>query len=145
MDDQGAMRVLHGITHDTKEPQPGFERQTLGGAPFGDGDAIDELHDEIRCAVGREPAVEEARDVGVEQMGEHLSLGPKALDGVRVAWARTHELDRHFLPILAVGALGAVDGAHAAMAEGADESPRSETGAEQRVGVVVSVRLLDRR
>ena len=28
VDDQGAMRVLHGITHHTKEPQPGLERQT---------------------------------------------------------------------------------------------------------------------
>ena len=134
MDHQGAMRVLHGIAHHAKQPQPCVERQAFGGAPFRDRDAIDELHDEIRCSVRRKPAVDETSDVGMDQVCEHLSLGAKALDGVRVARARAHEFDRHFLPILTISALGAVHRAHTATSEDADEAPRPERAAEQRIG-----------
>ena len=108
------------------------------------GNAVDELHHQIRRPVGREAAVEQAGDVGMGQLGEHLSFGAKALDGVGVARARSEDLDGDVLPILAVGALGAIDRAHAAASEDAHEAPRPETAADQRIGVSQR-RMPDRR
>ena len=70
----------------------------------------------------------------MDQAGQHLSLGAKTLDGVRVTRARTHQLDRDFLSILAVGPLGPVHGAHAAVTEGAQQTPWPKTVAEHRIG-----------
>ena len=109
VNDEGAMRVLDGVTHHAKQAQPRLERKTLSGAPFVDRNAVDQLHDQIRRPVGREAAVEQTGDVGMGQLCEHLSLGAKALDGVGVARARSEDLDGDLLPILAVCALGAID------------------------------------
>jgi hypothetical protein len=87
MDDQGAMGVLHGITDHAKQAQALLERAPLRAAPFIDGYAVNQLHDQIRGSVGGKAAVEQPCDVGVSQMCEHLSLGAQALDGVRVARA----------------------------------------------------------
>ena len=97
--------------------------------------AVDELHHEIGRAFGRDAAVEQARDVGMGQMCEHLSFGQKAIDGVGVARARSEDLDSHLLPIVAVCALGAIDRAHTAASENADQAPGPETAADQRTGV----------
>ena len=92
MNDEGAMRVLHRITHHAKQAQPRLEWKTLGGAPFVDRDTLDELHDQIRHPVWREAAVEQGADVGMSQLGEHLTFGAKALDGVGVGRARSRIL-----------------------------------------------------
>ena len=62
-----------------------------------------------------------------------LSLGAKTLDCVRVTWTRTHQLDRDFLSILAIGSLGTVHRAHSAVSEGAQQAPWPKTVAEQRI------------
>ena len=129
--DEGAVRVLHGLAHRAKQTKTSFKRQTLGGAPFRDRNSVHELHDEVGCAVGRESAVDETGDAGMDQARQHLSLSAKALDGVRVARARTHKLDRHLLAILTIGSLGPVHRAHAAVSEGAQQTPWSKTVAEQ--------------
>ena len=134
VDDQRAVRVLHRVAHDAKQPEPRLERQTLRRAPFGDRNTVNQLHHEIGCAIGCEPAVEERRDVGMDQAGEHLALCTKPLERVGVPRARPHQLDSHFLPIVAVGAFGAVHRAHTAAAENAQKTPRAETSAKQRIG-----------
>ena len=70
----------------------------------------------------------------MDQAGQHLPLGAKTLDGVRVTRTRTHQLDRDFLSILAIGSLGPVHRAHAAVPEGAQQTPWPKTVAEQRIG-----------
>ena len=134
MHDKGAVRVLHGLADHTEETQTSFKRQALGGTPVRDRDAIHELHDEVGRSVGRESPIDETGDVGINQSGQHLSLGAKTLDGVRVARARTHKLDCDFLSILAIGSLGPVHGAHAAVPEHAQKTPWPKTVADQRIG-----------
>ena len=135
VNDEGAMRVLDRVAHHAKQAQPSLERKTLSGAPFADRNAVDELHHQIRSPIGREAAVEQTRDVGMGQLCEHLSLGTKAIDGVGVARARSEDLDSHFLSIVAVCALGAIDGTHAAASENADQAPRPEAAADQGTDV----------
>ena len=67
--DERAVRVLHRLAHHAKEPQTFFKRQALGGTPFGDRDAVHELHHEVGSSVGRESAVDETGDVGMDQAG----------------------------------------------------------------------------
>ena len=103
VDDQGAMGVLDGVAHDAKEGEARLEGQLLAPTPIGDGDAVHELHHEVRRAVGGQPAIEQARDVGMLERGQHLALGAEASDDAAVAGAAPHELDRDLELVLAVG------------------------------------------
>ena len=124
------MRVLDGVADDAEQAQACLEGQRLSAAPVGDGNAVHELHHEEGRAVGREAAVQQAGDVGVLEGRQHLPLGAEALAGIRIARAGAHELDRHLELILAVGARGAVDQAHAAAPDDASQAPRAQRPAQ---------------
>ena len=65
------------------------------------------------------------------QVCEDLSLGTKAVDRVGVARARSEDLDRHLLSIVAIFPLGAIDGTHTAASEDTDQTPWPEATADQ--------------
>jgi hypothetical protein len=62
------------------------------------------------------------------------SFGPEALHAEAVGGAGSRELERRLLVIETVGALGAIDRAHPAATEDADEAPRTQMRAEPRIG-----------
>ena len=84
-------------------------------------------------AVGRGAAVEQARDVRMLQAGHDLPLEAEVADHVVQVEAPPDDLDRDFFLKTLVGALGAVDGAHAAAADVFDDPVRARASADQRV------------
>ena len=79
MDDEMLMGVLHRRAHLEKEREAGVDRQAVDVAVSIDGQAIDVLHHEIRCAVVRGPAIDQSRDVGVIEVREDLPLVTESL------------------------------------------------------------------
>ena len=63
---------------------------------------------------------------GCFERGQHLALGAEALERLSIARPVAHQLDRHLQLILPIGALRAVDDAHAATADDARQAPRAE-------------------
>jgi hypothetical protein len=90
----------------------------------GDGLAFDQLHREVRLTVRARAAVVQARDVRMLERREDAALEMEAAQDLVGIHAALHELQRHPLVELAVGAFREVDGAHAAAAELA---PRCDT------------------
>ena len=126
---QALVRVAHGAADLEEELEPVVDRERPARGPDVDRLALDVLHDEVGHALVGAAAVEEPRDVGVVQRGKDLALGAEARQHVLGVHATLDDLERDPLLVLAVGALGEVDGAHPAPAEladqpvGADESP----------------------
>jgi hypothetical protein len=65
---------------------------------------------------------------------EHLPLGAEAFHAEAVERARPRQFERGFLLIQAIGTLDAIDRAHSATAEHADQTPRSQTRPDSTVG-----------
>src|ERR1035438_5290998 len=79
--------------------------------------AFDILHDVVRRAVRGVSAIQNARDIGVVERGQHLSLLLESQDEFRVCLFPQEELERHILAERAVIADRLEDHAHAASAE----------------------------
>ena len=82
-------------------------------AVLGVGHPFDVFHDQVGDAVFGHPAVQQAGDVGVVEVGQDLALLAKAGDdgvGVHPAF---NQLDGHPLLILIVVPMGGVDHRHA--------------------------------
>ncbi|XIG22339.1 hypothetical protein PRJ39_13815 [Lysobacter enzymogenes] len=103
-------------------------------APQVDGGALDQAHREPGLAVGLDAAVDQHRDAGMVERGEVAAFGQERLDQHRRAQFRAHALERHALLVMAVGAAGLVDRAHAAFGDHLDDAPGAELGADARVG-----------
>ena len=111
--------LLEGAQHDIR-------RRGLFPAPLVERESVDPVHHEIGPAVFGDAAVEQPRDAGMieprqglaferEQSGQVVALGADQLDR-----------DAHLEG--AVGALGAIDLAHAAGAHRLAQSPRTQSG-----------------
>src|SRR6266516_3195853 len=90
-------------------------------------DALYVLHREPGQSIRSDPAVEQPGDVGMIQRGEDLPLLQEPLDSAVVPGApgRQH-LEGDALLVLVVGALGKIDGTHAAAPELAEDAVRTE-------------------
>ena len=64
----------------------------LGGVG-GDGEPVDELHDDVGLPVGRDAAIEEGGDVLVIEVGEDLAFVAEAADGEVALEAAAEELE----------------------------------------------------
>ncbi|MEZ4300478.1 MAG: hypothetical protein R3B70_36370 [Polyangiaceae bacterium] len=113
----------------------------LGREPSGgdvehgaEGDAVDVLHHEVEIAVGGAAEVAGLGDVGVAEVGGGDGLALEAGDDLLArALAGGEELEGDLLAQGLVHRL--VDGAHAALAELADNAvPTGHEGADERVG-----------
>ena len=78
---------------------------------------LDILHNKVRDAVIASPAVDQARNIGVLKPGQDLPFGAKPFHDVRVEPCAFDHFDGDCLPQFVVGALAAVDGAHASPAQ----------------------------
>jgi hypothetical protein len=94
---------------------------------------LDELHCEPRSAVAGEAAVHEPCDVGVLQTRQDLTLGFESPQDLVVVETALDQLEGHRLPERAVGALGAIDGAHAARTDPFLKAPRTDATSRHRV------------
>ena len=91
-------------------------------APAIDTIAGDVFHDQEWASVPGAAPIEQARDVGVIQIGKHLPFAAKARRKRRVTERGMHEFERYLLTIFAVSALGEIDGSHAAATNFAQDS-----------------------
>jgi hypothetical protein len=70
--------------------------------------AFDILHDQVRFALGGQPAVQQHRDVGMLQLGQNLALEEKSPSVVLGARGRAQHFDGDLLLKVAVVAARAV-------------------------------------
>ena len=96
--------------------------------------AVHELHHEVGAAVGRGAAVQQAGDVRVFEVGQHLPLAPEAFDDVGAVQPGADDLDGNLLAEGRVDALAAIDRAHAPGGDPFAETPGAEGQAQGRVG-----------
>ncbi len=127
MHHQVAMRVRHRGADLAEQRQTLLQRVRRVGAPLGQADALDQLHHHVGPAIGRDVAVDEVRDARVVEPGHDLALDLEARQQRR--HVGPHQFDGHMLLELAIGALGGVDLAHAAAADGRNDAPGPEPGA----------------
>ena len=98
-----------------------------------DGLAADELHDEVRQAVGRGAAIEEAGDIGMFEAGHDLPLEAEVANHEVEVETALHDFDGDFLLECLVCAHGPVDRSHAAASDVLDDLVMAEKHADQRV------------
>ena len=111
--------------------EPLVDRQPLLVAVAIDRHALDELHHEVRLAVGGRAAVQQPRDVRMIQRGQRLALGLEpAHDAVGIR-PRPDHLQRRLPPERGIGALGAIHHAHAARAHKRIHAPGADRRADE--------------
>ena len=75
MDDQEAVRVLHGGAGLAEQLKALIQPEVVRGAILVDGPRVaDVLHDEIGLAIIGDSAVEQAADVGMFEIGQNSTL-----------------------------------------------------------------------
>src|SRR5262249_21625014 len=116
VDDALLVSVLHGLTNGYEELTSLAGRQPLLVAIGRDGDALDQLHDEIGPARRRPPSVVHLGDAWVVHQGQRLPLLFKAGDHLRRVHARPNDFDGD-APADRLLLLRGPDLAHAALAE----------------------------
>ncbi len=129
MDDAFLVGVLHCLAHGNEQLQP-----LLGGelAPItnvGDGNALDQLHHEVRPTSLRRAAVEHPGDIGVVHEGQCLALRLEPGYDVARVHARLENLQGH-LAADRLRLLGHEDDAEAALADLLEQF----VGADDRAG-----------
>ena len=134
VDDQVLVRVLDGGADVTKELQARGGVEPVRVAVVDDRLAFDVLHREVRPAVRRAATVEQARDERMLEAGENLPLVAEAADDAVGVHAALEHLDRHALLERIIVADAEIHGAHAAMADLANQAIRAKTSVLADVG-----------
>jgi hypothetical protein len=116
VDDPLLVGVLDGLADRHEQLQPLARRQVLLVAEAGDGDAIDQLHDEERPPGVGGAGVEDAGDALVVHEGQGLAFGLEAGDHLGGVHTGLDDLEGD-LAADGVLLLGHVDDAHAALAD----------------------------
>ena len=115
------MRVMDGGANSLKEFQSLLCVESVLIAMVVDRQPLDVLHHQVRPIFFRRAAVEQARDVGMIERRQNLSLVAKAThDKVRVH-AAANQLDCDLLSILIIIAFAEINRAHAAASELAND------------------------
>lgn len=131
MNDEVAMRVLHGGANPAEQFQATLERQATLVAVAVDRYALDVLHREPRHAVRGHSPVEEAGDVPVVERREDLSLLDESADETLLPRAPPAQQLEGYTPlVLVVGALGEVDDSHPPVPDLSEDA----VGADGRAG-----------
>ena len=114
MNDEVLVGVVNGRANRAEDSQTRIDGQPVLVAILGDRQAIDELHDEVRKAIGSCSAVQDLTDVGVIEAGKNLPFVAKASGSELCAQLRTDDFQGDFLPVLAVRTNGTINRAHPA-------------------------------
>jgi len=134
MHDEVLVREVDGAEDDAKKLDALADGELARGAVLVDGLAFDVLGDEVGNAVIGLAGVEQLDDGGVIEDGEGLALVLEAAEDVVVKETGANELEGDTLAEFAIGALGEVDGAHAAAADLAKDLVGADAAAEHGVG-----------
>ena len=121
MDDALLVRVLHAAADAEEELEPLAEIEAVPVAVVGDRLAGDELHDEVGQPLVGGAGVEHAGDVGVVHHRERLPLALEAREHLVGVHPEADHLEGDGAAE-GLELLGLVDGAHAALAEDADDA-----------------------
>ena len=116
MDDALLVCVLDGVADLDEQLQPLGGVELLVVAVLGDGDALDQLHHEVRPASVGAAGIEHAGDVGMVHHRQRLPLGLEAGDHLLAVHARLDDLERDAAADRLL-LLGHVDHAHAPFAD----------------------------
>ena len=125
------MRVLNAGAHRAEQIEPLLDRQAVLVAVAIDRHAVHQLHHEERLPVRGGAAVHQPRDVGMVERRQRLAFELKAPEDLRRIGARPHDFERGVAAEGGVGALGAVDDAHAAAADDVENAPGADRRADQ--------------
>ena len=130
------MRVGDRVADGEEEADALVDPQPLPGAELVDRLTVDQFDDDVGEAVLGGSAVEEPRDVGMLEGGQHLALGAETPQGFGRRPATADELDRHLLAERVVGPFRQVHRAHAAAAELVEKAIRPDPVGDPRALVV---------
>jgi hypothetical protein len=141
VDDPLLVGVLDGLADRHEQLQPLARRQPAVVAKLRDGDAVDQLHDEIGPAARRGVGVEDAGDVLVVHERQGLPLRLEAGEDLPAVHAGLDDLQGN-LAANRMLLLGHVDDAHAAFADLLEQLVRAEAraGAFAAFGLAGGVR-----
>ena len=123
MQDHPLVRGLHHRAHLQEQVQPLRQRERPLAAPGLEAGAFDQLHHQVGVSVGGHAAVVQARQPRQFQVGQDLAFARQP-PVFMFAGQPVQQLDRHRLPVGAVGAFGLEHYAHAADADLPDQPPR---------------------
>ena len=126
VDDQPPVRVGDGVADLSQEPEASVGVEPEAGDVGRDRLAVHQLHREVRLPLVADAAVEETRDVRVAEPGQDLALAAEPVEERRRREPAADHLEGHLLRVGAVGPVGAVDRAHAALAQQAVDLPRAD-------------------
>jgi hypothetical protein len=130
MDHPMRVRMTNGVAHLAEDLHALRCRELMVIAVAIDRHALDVLHDEVRKPVGRRPAIEQARDVRMIEVGENLALVAEATQYRLSIHPALDDFDRDGLLVLGVGANREVCSAHPAPAQFANEAIGSDVLAD---------------
>src|SRR5262249_28234249 len=116
------------------QPQPFGDREVPGGAVVEDLLTLDVLHDEVGEAVVGGAPVQEPGDVGMVEAGQDLALALEVAYDLRGVGSAAKDLEGDPLVELLVGPQRQVDGAHAPVAQLADQPVGPDAALESRGG-----------
>ena len=98
----------------------------MGIAEAVDGQAGDEFHHQVGQAGLGDAAIDQARDLGMIEAGQELALAAEAFFDLGGGQGQRHHLHGRRHAEGSVGALGQINGAHAAASEQLHRLPRAE-------------------
>ena len=128
VDDPLLVGVLHRPADLGEQAQPLPDAQPAAVAELGDGDALDQLHDEVRPAAVGAAGVEHPGDVRVLHEGQRLPLRLEPVQHGAGVHPRLDRLQGH-PPADRVPLLGHEDDPHSALADLLDQRVRADDGA----------------
>ncbi len=141
VNDQVLMCVLHSGAYADEEFESLGDVEVILVAVSVDRRAINVLHHQVRPSVGGGASVEQARDVGMVKIRQHLAFVSKAGEDLVGVHAAFDQLDRNLLVVLLVGAFGEPDRAHPPGAQ----QPLEAVGTDKLIAHGVVLRHLLRR
>src|SRR5262249_1975051 len=137
VNDEVAVCMFDSRAYWQEEPQPFLNCQFLLFCVFRDPDAFDVLHHKVWSAIVRRAAVEEARNIGVLELGQNLALAPEpAQDEIGIE-TRPNQLDCDLRFILLVVTARQIDRAHSAAPQLVDQSVWADLAAGHRAGAAL--------
>src|SRR5579864_3787172 len=119
------MSVLHRRAYRAEKAEPFGDRQLVIVAILIQRLALDVLHNEVRLAIFRAAAFQQAGDVGMLEAGENLPFGFEASQRKPGVEAAAHTVDRDLFLVLVSDAHGPIDRAHSSFADLFDDSIRA--------------------